>query len=72
MTEEEFKTRFDLTCFSLLIGTAILGALLFKGCQYGLQKAEQLASKRQPSNRVASSQQMPASVQFIQKAEKQL
>ena len=71
MTEEEFKTRFDVTCFSMLIGVVVLGALLCKGCQYGAQKMAQFTQKQPEAKQVASTKtHVPA--QVIRKAENQL
>ena len=41
ITEEEFKTRFDLTCFGILLTLCAIGALSAKGCQYGMKKLDQ-------------------------------
>jgi len=49
MTEEEFKTRFDLTCFGGLLGMLVLGTLLVKGCQYSLKKIDQYSFKADES-----------------------
>ena len=48
MTEEEFKTRFDITCLSGLLGMVVLGTLMVKGCQYCKKKLDQYDTKVPP------------------------
>ena len=72
MTEEEFKTRFDLTCFSVLIGVTVLGALFFKGCQYGAQKMAQFTQKQPVAKQVASAPQTRMPTRIVHKAQKAL
>ena len=54
MTEEEFKTRFDLTCLGGLVSLVVLGTLAVKGCQYCKKKLAHYDTKVPPIEKPAT------------------